>query len=180
VKTLEEQQKASTENSNLAAGAATELLRKKGALALETDGEKTFTDLAKKYVELRRTMPSGWQRTAEMTKLFGQMAAAAAHAPQFDVARALSTDDEGMRMAGIAYRYAQPDPGMLDELISSITERETAAFNQYWGLKTVQNILDNGGTVSKESYSKLDRYAANADPRGDRYREARKILQRVK
>src|SRR5262249_34014243 len=74
VNRLEQQTNALTENSSLAAGAATILVAgKAGAVGLEADGEKTLLDLAKKYVELRKTMPSGWQRTSELTKVFGQM-----------------------------------------------------------------------------------------------------------
>src|SRR5204863_5309311 len=108
-----------------------------------------------------------------------QMAPASAHIQHFDAARALASPDEGMRLAGMAYLYAKPDPQMVDDLVTTIAENETAAFNQYWGLKTVQNILDHGGTLSKETYNKLSRYANSTDPRNDRNREARKILQRV-
>lgn len=177
VRTLEEQQRVSNENSSLAAGAASILVAGKAGAALEADGGQTLSNLANKYDEMRRTMPSGWQRTSELAKVFGQMAAAAANADQFDVRRALSAGDEGTRITGIAYLFARPDPGMMDELISTITQKETAAFNQYWGLKTVQNILDHGGKLSDQSRKKLTRYAANVERR-DRYRETMKILRR--
>lgn len=104
------------------------------------------------------------------------MTAAAARMDAFDVKRALASSDEGERLAAIAYLYAHSDPAMLDLLASALSETEDKGFNQYWGIRTIQKMIQQGGRVSGESLKKLRRLAKDIPPGTDRSEELSKIL----
>lgn len=173
---VKDETRANTEKSSFASGAAARVVSGAGDSA---ESKKILLDLAKKYAELRDQMPRGWKRTAEFTRLFGQMTAAAAGVQDFDVKDYLSSSNEGNHLAGLAYLFAKPRADMLDRLIDSIAQEKRAAFNQYWGLKTIEHILESGGRLSPQDSDRLRGYMKGLTSNDrDRYRLAEDILRR--
>jgi hypothetical protein len=169
------QANAATENSSFVSGTVNATLNEMGAKQ-GYNPETVLQHLARRYVEVRNALPRGWKRTAEVTQIFGEMTAAASRVENFDVKASLFSQDEGQRLAAIAYLYAKPDPQRVDDLVACISEDEDKGFNQYWGIKTIQKIIQQTGEISGTNLNKLRKLAAKT-PRGtDRAQELSKIL----
>jgi hypothetical protein len=93
-----------------------------------------------------------------------------------DVRNLLESEDEGKRLAAIAFLYANPNPHAIDQLIASVTGQEDKAFNQYWGLRTIQKLLGVGGPISVMNFGKLREFAGHLRRGTDRYFEVNRIL----
>jgi len=140
-------------------------------------GAVELQQLADKYIAARASRPRGWERTAEVTRIFGQMTAAALHNVGFDARAALHSSDAGQRLAGIAFLYARPDPTMLEDLVGVITDKEDKGFNQYWGIKAIGKILSLQVRPSGMILNKLAQFADRVEEGTDRKYELRKLLQ---
>lgn len=149
--------------------ATAETVLQLGRARNQVGGSDQLEALAKEYVATRKSLPRGWERTGLVTKLFGRMTAAAMWAKDFDVLKNLRSGDEGMRLSAIAYLYANPDPKMLEELVNTITERETAGFNQYWGLRAISNIVAQQPSLIERVKNELERYRRTLAKTTDRY-----------
>jgi hypothetical protein len=175
VEDVKAQADASTQKSSFAAGAADAALLDLGTKQAYSP-ETILLHLAQHYVEVRKAMPSGWQRTEEVTSIFGEMVIAAARVEHFDVKKALLSSDEGQRLAAIACLYAKPDPQLLDDLVVTVCDHEDKGFNQYWGLKAIQKIMQRTGEISGVSLNKLRELVAKIPAQTDRARELSRIL----
>jgi hypothetical protein len=166
---------AATQKSSFAAGATDAALSDLGKKQDYT-AENILLFLAQQYVEVRKAMPSGWQRTDAVTTIFGEMVIAAARVERFNAKESLLSSDEGVRLAAIAFIYAKPDPQLLDDLVVSICEDEDKGFNQYWGLKAIQKIMQRTGEISGVSLNKLRELVEKIPAGTDRARELSRIL----
>ncbi len=102
--------------------------------------------LSRQYVAIRESMPSGSERTARMTEIFGQLEAAAKKIPaeQSNIAAWLSDEDAGYQIAALAWLRSHPEsvrPVMLIETI----EHSSQPFVQYWALRVLHGHVDREG-----------------------------------
>jgi len=146
--------------------------------AVQADPKKALLELADEYVKTRKRLPRGAERTGEVSRIFGKMTAVACDLKDLDVRNLLESEDEGKRLAAIAFLYANPNPNphAIDQLIASVTEQEDKAFNQYWGLRTIQKLLGVGGPISVMNLGKLREFSGRLHRGTDRYFEVNRIL----
>ena len=107
------------------------------AVSEEADPVK---QLAARYNEIRWTMPSGDARTIEMTALVNEMITLLKNRDGFDVENNLRSRDRGMRLAAVAYLYANPDPALAGQLAKTAVS-EDKPFNEYWALLALRKVL---------------------------------------
>lgn len=102
--------------------------------------------LADTYVATRRDMPSGSERTAEMTRIFRQMMAEARRiGPDQPMAlEGMEADDPGRQLASVAYAYEMPGQATPEQLIGVIA-RSQQPFVQYWGLMALRKLVKRFG-----------------------------------
>jgi hypothetical protein len=132
--------------------------------------------LASEYVETRKRMKAGSERTSKMSAIFGKMAAIAGGAETLDVQGQLSSDDPGQRLVGYAYLYSRPDPALLDSLVESVTGLENKPFGQYWGIVAIGRVIDAATMVSAKSFAKLKQFQAELRRSTDRHFALSRIL----
>jgi hypothetical protein len=147
-----------------------------GAVGATTLVDPRLTDLARQYNETRWTMPSGSKRTARMTEIVTSMIQLCQEVVVPDVDGLLRGEDRGLRLLGIAYLNARPDPSRIPLLaMTSVTEDKP--FNEYWALQTLRKTLrDNCHELTPDVRLMLQE-RMNALPNGiDRWRLIRAIL----
>lgn len=95
--------------------------------------------LAEEYNAVRQSTRAGPERTAKMTEIVYQMIALLSFvgARRFHTSDYLSVDNRGLRLAGYAFLYANPDPRRTQEIAAAVLE-EDKPFGQYWGLRTLR------------------------------------------
>lgn len=152
--------------------------------ASEIPASERLDALAAEYNTLRdpqRGMPSGAQRTAAMTKLVGQMIAAADAGARLDIGRALLGGDLGARLAAYAVLYARPDATYAIPLIDSVIELEPKPFGQFWGLRAVARLIEASGpqVVDLNTGRRLKEFQKNLPAASDRAFELRRILEQL-
>jgi hypothetical protein len=95
--------------------------------------------LAREYDEVRWTMPSGDERTRRMTGILDAMIAACRETRMPDVEALLASDSPGLRLLGVAYLNARPDPARVAALVRVATSDKD--FIEYWALVTLRKVL---------------------------------------
>lgn len=152
------------------------------SLQQASDPQAQLDLLAREYVTIRKTQPSGNARTQAMTEVTRKMIELAPSLGNIDVLPLLQSEDGGRRLAGYARLYAQPNPAHLAALVASVTSLEDKPFGQYWGIQAIgrtiagQTASDIPATTLLNLRSFLERL-----PRGtDRDYELRKILREIK
>lgn len=88
----------------------------------------------------------------------------------------LRDQDRGLRLLGVAYLNARPDPSHIPQLVAaSVTEDKP--FNEYWALQTLRkNLMANCNQLTPTLRLALQE-RMNALPRGvDRWRLIRAIF----
>jgi CHAT domain-containing protein len=108
----------------------------------EVDSElrENLEALARTYDEIRATQPSGWQRTAEMTRVSqeaARMASSAADATA-PVPHLFEYSDGG-RVLALAILRESPDPTHFELALTAITGSHSA-FEQYVGLEAMRAL----------------------------------------
>lgn len=146
-----------------------------------TEGEALHIDerlarLALDYNEVRWTMPSGDERTMEMTGIVDRMIAVSQETEVPNVEALLTSDDRGLRLAGIAYLNARPDSAPIRPLAKVALEADKP-FNEYWGLLTLRKVLRGhcdllDATLRRQLHERL----RALPPGSDRSREIRGIF----
>jgi len=103
--------------------------------------EQVIDTLANEYNITRHEMPSGDIRTSKMTAIVSRMISKLKGVDHrlFDVSAHLDSKDEGQRLAGYAYLYANPDPSHTRKIAATIGEDKP--FAQYWALRTLRRQL---------------------------------------
>ena len=98
-------------------------------------------DMANEYNEVRLTMPSGNERTTRMTAIVNNMISSLRGRDDFNVAAHLNSGDRGLRLAGYAYLFANPNPSVVPQLIDSAV-KEDKPFGQLWALYSLRLYAD--------------------------------------
>ena len=132
--------------------------------------------LAEEYNEVRFTMSSGNDRTVRMTGIVNQMIEVCADVEVADVEALLTSEDRGLRLVGVAFLNARPDPEFIDRLTDAAV-LEDKPFNEYWALLTLRKSLrGNCPRLNANLRLKLQE-RMDALPRGvDRWRLIQAIL----
>jgi hypothetical protein len=108
------------------------------------------------YEKIRREMPSGTGRTREMAKVARQILSLLP-VPELDITEKLLSPRAGQRLIAYLSLLADPNTGLGEELIETLTEREGIPYNQSWALRALSRILDVKGSswVSPRSVAML-------------------------
>jgi hypothetical protein len=75
-----------------------------------------------------------------MTEIVDDMIEACREVEPPDVEALLTGDEPGLRLAGVAYLNARPDPAWVP-LLASMALSEDKPFNEYWALLTLRRLL---------------------------------------
>lgn len=134
--------------------------------------------LAHRYNEVRVTMESGSTRTAAMTTIVKEMIAAAAADP-VDVVSALTSTDQGMRLAAYASIYSHPKDEYLTPLVNAIASEIDRPFGQYWAIQALERVVaeSDSHSLPPAAVAALSRYLSNLKPGTDRYYELDNLLR---
>jgi hypothetical protein len=133
--------------------------------------------LAARYNQIRWTMPSGSQRTAEMTNVFLQMQELLRDATDFDVSGHLRSADRGKRLAGIAYLYTNPDSARANEL-AEVALSEDKPFGEYQALVALRKLVrGNCSALGDANRIRLRSRQAELPPGTDRATEINRLLR---
>jgi hypothetical protein len=144
------------------------------ALSEQTD---PVNQLAARYNEIRWTTPSGPARTAEMTTLTHEMIALLKDARGFDVESHLSSTNRGLRLAAVAYLYANPDPAWARQLAETAVS-EDKPFNEYWGLMALNRVLKGHcEALDNATRDRLQERRAQLNPGTDRAQQIDQLLR---
>lgn len=133
--------------------------------------------LAQEYNEVRWTMSSGDQRTIRMTGIVDSMIAVSRESDVPNVEALLASEDRGLRLAGVAYLNARPDPAFVAAL-ARIGLTDDKPFNEYWGLLTLRKVLKGGcDHLDANLRRQLQERLRVLTPGSDRAREIQGILR---
>ena len=149
--------------------------------AAPTVPAETIEKLAQDYDDLRRK-PYGSARTSAMTKVVQGMMAAAEQDPSFDVSAALhSQAGRGMRLAGYAALYRNPNPVLLTALVDVAIDLEDKNFGRYWAIRAIGKVIDrlNGKSPDVAVVRRLRQWQQDMGPGSDRYYALTRILDQV-
>lgn len=141
-------------------------------------------ELAAEYNRVRdpaRGMRSGAERTAVMTKLVGEMIAAADAGATLQIDNALRGGDLGLRLAAYAVLYARPDETFTIPLVQSVIDLEPKPFGQFWGLRAIGRLLEDFGSrvIDLNTAGQLKHFRHELPPDSDRMFELNRILERL-
>lgn len=137
--------------------------------------------LAAKYNTVRAPgtgMKSGAARTQVMTRIVGQMIAAADDGGQLPLEPALSGDDLGRRLAAYAVLYSRPDPRYAVPLVDSVLSFEPKPFGQFWGLRAIARLVEDAGpdSIDLNTVRRLRAFEGELPAASDRAFELRRVL----
>jgi hypothetical protein len=94
----------------------------------------------------------------------------------FDVSSHLHKQDDGMRLAGYAYLYANPDTRQTQELVAALVN-EANHFAQYWALRALhRQVVLEPSTLDFSTRNALETLLASLGPNTDRGYELRQVL----
>jgi hypothetical protein len=103
-----------------------------------------LSEYASKYEAIRREMPSGSNRTYEMTKLVAEARALfrKANFQPIEISELFASQTDGSRIISLALIEASPDPTYFDIALNCVAEPRSA-FEQYHGLRALEGMLPN-------------------------------------
>ena len=146
------------------------------------DPIEELKELAKEYVSIRGSMPSGSERTAKMTAIFGQLESVARELglDRTEVANWLSQEDAGRQLAAIAWLRAHPDQIKPVGLIAMV-DKSNQPFVQYWALRVLKRHVDRKGIMdfSPHDLRQLKELEAQIRRGTDRYFQLRRINEQL-
>ncbi|TIY08214.1 MAG: hypothetical protein E5V18_06875 [Mesorhizobium sp.] len=142
----------------------------------QTGSPELLVELAKEYVSIRGSMPSGSLRTSAMDELFGRMLKQASKLGSNwrEHIQLLQSGDSGQQLSGIAYAYAFPAATEISALIGAVEDAKQP-FVQYWGLRAIQRALEADGPFSVKDVERLQRLPSAFSPGTDRFLMASSI-----
>lgn len=140
--------------------------------------------MAAEYNKVRdpaQGMQSGAERTVAMTKIVGQMIAAADAGASLPLDNALRGGDLGLRLAAYAVLYARPDPAYTIPLVNSVIELEPKPFGQFWGLRAISRLVEVAGSqaIDLNTARRLTEFRKELPAASDRMFELRRILEQL-
>ncbi|VXC11136.1 hypothetical protein [Nocardioides sp. AX2bis] len=150
--------------------------------AIDGESRERLPSLVSQYNAVRdpRTgMPSGSARTQVMTKIVGEMIAAADAGESVPLESALKGGDLGQRLAAYAVLYSKPDPNYTIVLIDSVIDVEKKPFGQFWGLRAISRLAEEMGSqqIDRNSARRLRDLRKELPAASDRMFELRGILE---
>jgi hypothetical protein len=114
-----------------------------------------------------------------MTSIVNRMISLLSSAAEaiFDVSAHLESASAGLRLAGYAYLYANPDRSHSEEIIDSLLKEEKP-FSQYWALRALRRQVEAAlpAALDLGTRSRLEELMPSFPPGTDRARELRAIL----
>lgn len=123
-------------------------------------------DFAVRYNELRETMPPGDDRTRAMADIVRDLMNLLRDAPDFDVAKYLSSSDRGLRLAPYAYLQVHEAPQYRPELVRAACD-EDKPFGQYVALKALEYQGRTATRLGEDDLRKLSSLAQRLNPGED-------------
>lgn len=141
--------------------------------------EHDIRELADEYNTVRDDLPTGTERTSKMTSIVSRMISLLnnVEAGQFDVSSYLNSNDPGLRLAGYAYLYANPEPNRVQQIAAGVLN-ESTRFLQYWALRTLHRQVErNPSALDLNTRRRLTELLNSLGPGTDRAYELRQILQ---
>ncbi len=167
-------------SANLKADLATATAAKKDEIKSDDLPRQRLPELSKKYVETRKALKSGPERTTLMGRIFSEMVLQAINIEYLDVDELLREQNAGDRLSAFAYLFAKPSPEKLDALLNSVLV-EPKPFNQYWGIQVIRKTISQmyPQEVSREIAEKLKRLLKTLTPNTDRYYETKSIVDNL-
>lgn len=114
-------------------------------------------EIARYYVQVRKKMPSGTARTAQMTSLFAEMQAAAGKlgGDSEEMHQWLRSDESGKQLAAISWLRSFP-AAVPPAIYVDVIERAKQPFVQYWALRALSGRLS---ALGLDEFSIADRVA---------------------
>ena len=140
--------------------------------------EKEIRRLASEYDNTRKTMSEGLDRTSKMTSIIADMISVLndVKPASFNVSTYLESEDEGERLAGYAYLYANPDPRLTQQIAAGLTKDKP--FAQYWALRTLRRQLQvDPDCLDLNTKRNLEELLEHLPPATDRAYELRTLLR---
>src|SRR5207244_3347337 len=94
----------------------------------------------------------------------------------FNTAAHLASSDRGLRLAGYAYLYANPNPSMVPQLIDSAA-KEDRPFRQFWAIRSLYIQAEtNPQSFDGNSVRRLRELEMDLPPGTDRAHELKRLL----
>jgi len=145
---------------------------------LRADPGEAVDRLAADYLNLRQSLPAGWERTRLMQQLFGELVRETARIPDPPLASWLGSKNGGLRLAAYTRLFLDPDPRHLDALLDAVLKDEFA-FNVSRGIRALENIIDVIGPeqIRVGTVHRLRSYLGEL-PEGNRKKHLRRLLDR--
>jgi hypothetical protein len=144
------------------------------------NAEQQMASYIQEYVDVRRTMQSGEQRTNKMTDIFGQMIKIVDSLTNFDVVAALNDINGGRRLAAYAYLYVTRDDNFFDDLIEALID-DPLPFNQYSAIQALKRIqVRYNRVLTSTEFTNLKRYYDHLVDAEDRKYELEKLFPGLK
>lgn len=135
--------------------------------------------LISQYNTIRAQESSGPRRTSHMTMVVSRMISVLNRVAlgEFDVEAHLSrSDDNGHRLAGYAFLYANPDPRFAPALVQA-TVADRTPFGQYWALRALRRLISlDPSVLDFNSRNEIEELLARLRPNTDRAYELRQVL----
>ncbi len=180
LKSQVEQLQGAVMSANLKADLATATVTPKDEAKNDDLPQQRLLDLAKRYVELRKALRSGPERTAQMSQIFREMVLHATNIENFNVNELLRDPDAGNRLTAYAYLYSKPSLDKLDSVLDSVLV-ENKPFNQYWGIQVIRKTISQlyPQEVSRDVAEKLKRLLKTFETNTDRYYETKDIIDNL-
>jgi outer membrane murein-binding lipoprotein Lpp len=142
----------------------------------ETGRTATISDLENRYDELRRTMPSGPARTAQMDDVYNAMMLLLRDSKDFDVRAHLSSSRRSERLSAYAFLHASPRPEFAPDLVRALVA-EDKPYGEYRGALALARIVDgHPGVLTHELRGQLKQRLRQLPARSDRAHVIRRIL----
>jgi hypothetical protein len=137
--------------------------------------------LVQRYDRLRRTMPSGAERTTLQTRIVSDMTGAVGDGAEVDVGSALTDPSPGRRLSGYAALLVHPDPARLGQLVDNVVDTEARVpFNQYWAIRTLGIVLEAAGRrLDSDQVRRLRVLRSTLHEAQDRAYELDRVLRRL-
>lgn len=143
------------------------------------DAHQEIGQLVSQYNEIRRRERPSDGRTARMTAVVSKMIAALSGIPAdvFRPATYLSdATDDGRRIAGYAYVYANPDPPLAAPLVGAIASDRTG-LGQYWAIRALRRVISvDPAALDLNSRRQLEAVRSSLGPTTDRAFELNQAL----
>lgn len=132
---------------------------------IDIDLPAEVADLASEYARVIAAA-QGPERTGVMDRIFGRLVAVTPREADFDPTLALRSQHPGIRLAGYAYLYAHPQRELLEVLVDVLTDREYAAFSQYWAIRAIALVVESEGpdALSATAAGKLMKFCRQLSP----------------